>query len=132
MGAWGHGSFENDGAGDWAVELMESSDFSAIDEALDSVLENEDDHLEVDFGERVIAACEVVAALAGRPSADLPDEVAEWVKGKAAPEAALFKKARQALKAILTSSESRDLWEESEHFADWQATLADLQKRLGK
>jgi hypothetical protein len=132
MGAWGHGSFENDGAGDWAVELMESSDVAAIDAALDDVLENEDDYLEVDFGERAIAACEVVAALAGRPNSDLPDEVTEWVKGKPAPGAVLLRKARQALKAILTASESRDLWEESEHFADWKATLADLQKRLDK
>lgn len=30
MGAWGHGPFDNDDAGDWVWELEESEDFSVV------------------------------------------------------------------------------------------------------
>ena len=60
MGAWGPGSFENDAALDWAWELDEDLDASALRRALAAVYDGKTD-------EEAVAAAEVVAALSAGP-----------------------------------------------------------------
>ena len=87
MGAWGHDSFDNDDAGDWQCDLVDSSDMSAIAEALNGVTDDAEDYIEAPECSMAIAAAEVVAALHGNPSATLPDDAQAWVKGKPQPDA---------------------------------------------
>ena len=77
MGAFGPGSFENDDALDFAAEL-EASGAAALSEVLERAVGG-DGVRDAGLGAAALAAAEVVAALAGRPSGELPDEVKLWV-----------------------------------------------------
>ena len=44
MGAWGHGSFENDGAADWVYELETAEDLAVVISALKRVAEAGDEY----------------------------------------------------------------------------------------
>ena len=80
-----------------------------------------------------------VAALAGRPEPSLPEEVARWVQDRQTGstqegplvDESLTAKARRAIEAILSESELLELWEETDEFDRWQATVTDLLERLG-
>ena len=129
MGAWSHGSFDNDDALDWVGELEEAEGTEPIAEAFDAVL-GADDYLEAPEASMGIAAAEVVAALLGKPAAKLPDEVASWVVGKEPPKPALVKKAQRVIERILKDSELKDLWADSEDSAKWQQEVEGLLRRL--
>jgi hypothetical protein len=129
MGAWSHGSFDNDDALDWVGELEEAEGTEPIAEAFDAVL-GADDYLEAPEAAIGIAAAEVVAALLGKPAAKLPDDVASWVVGKRPPKPALVKKAQRVIKRILKDSELKDLWADSEDSAKWQQEVEGLLRRL--
>ena len=130
MGARGTGSFDNDDAGDWAVELEEAEGTGAITAAFDAVLEVGDDFLELPDAGVGIAAADVVAALLGRPSPDLPPEVAAWVAGKPPPEAGLVKKAQKVVRRVLEDSELKELWSESAGADQWRQGVEELLRRL--
>ena len=131
MGAWGHDSFENDDAGDWRYELIESADMSTITEALNAVTDNAISYLEAPDCAIAIAAAEVVAALHGASSANLPADVAAWVDGKQQPDNATTLNATKAISAILSKSELKELWEESEQdYPEWTAVMNDLIARI--
>jgi len=129
MGAWGHASFDNDDALDW-IDDLRSSGQSAILEALDRVLDEAHDGPEAPDCSEALAAAEVVAALRGRPASNLPEEVRAWVSGKPAPGEQLIARALAATNAIYSDSELRNLWEESNDCAKWQAQAKELQLRL--
>ncbi|HMP03763.1 MAG TPA: DUF4259 domain-containing protein [Gemmatales bacterium] len=132
MGAWGTGSFDNDDAGDWVVELEAAEDFSPISSAFDAVLEVGDDYLELPEAGAGIAAAEVVAALLGKPSSEIRilDGVVEWVTGKPPPPDRLVKQARRVVKRVLKDSELKECWEEATDAAAWQQGVEDLLRRL--
>jgi hypothetical protein len=139
MGAWGWGSFENDEALDWVIDLEQSQDLSVIAGALDAILDSDDDYLDATDCSMALAAAETVAALAGRPEPSLPEEVARWVQDRQTGstqegplvDESLTAKAQQAIEAILSESELLELWEETDEFDRWQATVTDLLERLG-
>ena len=139
MGAWGWGSFENDEALDWVLDLEQSKALSVINGALDAILDSDDDYLDATDCSMALAAAETVAALAGRPEPSLPEEVARWVQHRQTESSqegplvdeSLTTKARQAVEAILSESELLELWEETDEFDRWQATVTDLLERLG-
>lgn len=129
MGAWGVGPFDNDDAVDWAYELEESSGVEAIQAALDAV--EPDTYLEAPDCSMALAAAEVVAALNGQPHESLPLEVSSWVADHSDEiDEDLLGLALLAIHRIETESELKDLWEESEEYAAWLATVADLKDRL--
>ena len=78
-----------------------------------------------------LAAAEVIAALLGKPTAKLPDEVASWVAGKRRPDSALVKTAQRVVQRILKDSDLKDLWAESSDSAKWQQEVEGLLGRLG-
>jgi hypothetical protein len=131
MGAWAHGSFDNDDAMDWVGELEELDDTEPIDWAFEEVLEA-DDYLEAPEASIGLAAAEVVAAMIGKPASELPGEVASWVAGKEPPETALVKKAQQVVRRVLEGSELKELWDESEDSAKWQQEVEGLLHRLSE
>ncbi len=132
MGAWGSGSFENDDAMDWTSDLSASLDWSAVRAALDDVLGyGPDDYLGSTEASVAVAAAEVIAAAMGAPAGDLPEEVTTWVathRRNVVPEHA--QNASRAVERVVADSELVELWEESDEMSEWQASVADLQRRL--
>jgi hypothetical protein len=130
MGAWGHQTFENDDACDWLCELEDAEDPSVLADTFDVIPKEADEYVEAPEASMALAAADVVAALLGRPAAKLPEEVTAWLARQEGVKPALVKKAVRATRRVLTSSELRELWEESEDFPKWQAAVEDLLKRL--
>lgn len=138
MGTWAIGPFGNDFAQDWAEDLQESKDLYFIEETLDNVLQAETtEYLEAPFGAEALAAVETWSRLQdkGGPQDEDSASVDEWVAevkaklGKPRPDIA--DKARRVLALVLSEgSELRELWQDSEHYEEWHAALADLQRRL--
>jgi hypothetical protein len=134
MGAWSHESFGNDDACDFAAELAESEDLSAIEGALDAVLKVGDEYLEAPEASQAIAAAEAVSRLQGNwgERDSYSEAIDSWVeKVKLKPNQALLQKTHQALDRILTEpSELKELWEESEEAGEWIAAVKALKVRV--
>lgn len=130
MGAWSHEPFGNDTANDWAYELEETKDMSHIEAALDNVLEQGSEYLEAPEAEEAVGAVEVIAKLLGRgtQSDAYTEKVDVWIKSmNQQPSPALLQKARQVLERILAdNSELLELWQESDDFKEWQASMSKL------
>jgi len=132
-GAWDIGPFDNDDALDWVSELENSGGTSILESALKDVTRS---MLYISAPEcsRAVAAAEVVAALAGKPRAELPDEVTSWVRSNnRVADKDLIVLARKAVALVRDSSKSElaDLWRDSgSDYDDWHASLSDLLKRL--
>ena len=75
MATNGPGGFDNDGAVDWLYELAKSRGLDVVKSALEAVDSEPDAVTSV----CAVAAAEVVAALRGRPTDDLPDEVVQFI-----------------------------------------------------
>ena len=78
MGAFSHGSFDNDDASDWLSKLWESQGSSLLERSLTLSLM---DHiyLQAPKGSILIAASEVVATGCGASSPTLPREAKNWI-----------------------------------------------------
>lgn len=133
MGAWGTGSFENDGALDLLDEIVQGSDLKPIWTSLEKINDvGIESYIEAPECEAAIAAAEVVAALRGAPSPALPDEASEWLDAKSpipVPDV-LVDAARRALRRVRNTSELRELWDEGGESALWLASVDDLATRL--
>ena len=134
MGTWALDAFGNDYAMDWAQDLHEYKTLELVETTLDNVIDSQQAELEAPFAAEALAALEVIARLQGQPGENDPAtaEVDEWVsacKKKVTPP--LLEKARLAFERIMAeSSELRQLWQDSEHFTDWQADVAALRGRV--
>lgn len=133
MGAWGHGSFENDDACDLVCDLTECTDLSMLEEALRAAI-NPDDYLEAPEAGRAVAAAEVVLALLGQPTAALAEEeeLLAWVKARnQVPSATLLSLAQLAVQRVqVEDCELRELKEESDSLDEWMADVNRLQAGL--
>lgn len=133
MGAWGVGSFDNDDAADFLSDVTEGADLGPVREILATAL-GADEYLEAPDASQAIAAAEIVAAALGHPSsaAQQEDELMEWIaRVKPTADAALGSQAVKALDRILApNSELRELWEEADEFAEWEATIVALRSQL--
>ena len=137
MGTWAIGPFGNDFAQDWAEDLQESKDLYFIDETLTNALQAETtEYLEAPFGAEALAAAETFARLAGKGGVQDEDSarVDAWVadvQAKFKPRADIADKARRVVALVLSeSSELRELWEDSDHFNEWRASVEELAGRL--
>ena len=134
MGTWALDAFGNDYAMDWAQDLHEYKTLELVETTLDNVIDSQQAELEAPFAAEALAALEVIARLQGQPGENDPAtaEVDEWVaacKKKVTPP--LLEKARLAFERIMAeSSELHQLWQDSEHFTDWQADVAALRARV--
>lgn len=134
MGGWGYRCFENDDALDWVSNFFEgSTDYSAVVEALQHVAElDEEDYLEMPEAGAALAAAEVLAAAMGRPSPDLPPQIAEWVEEHPLEDRdGLVPTALKAVERVGRNSEFQGNWTAPDGEAQWQGVLLDLRKRLG-
>jgi hypothetical protein len=136
MGAWGVGPFENDEALDWALDLQDAAAEGPafVEEYLQRVAEwPADEFLEAPDCTVALAAAEVVAAMRGQRTADLPESVEAWLKGRGAPDPKLVALANAAVARTLADSELAELWNDAEpdEAKAWREHCAGLQRRLG-
>jgi hypothetical protein len=134
MGASGTGSFENDDALNWVDAFCASPDIGAVRTALEAVVGPVPGKslTTVECG-AAIAAAEVVAALRGSPSADLPEELAGWIaenRGRVRVTKALIRSARRALKRISSDSDMNESWVDEPTRREWRGKLGELEARL--
>jgi len=133
MGDWGHKPFDNDSACDWASDLEEVDDLTHIEFTIDNALDDEEPFLDAGAGCEVIAACETLARLLGKPgpSDQYTKDVEAWVaEHPVKPTPALLKRADKALERVLSAdSELRQCWDEVGP-QEWLAVVKDLRQRL--
>ncbi|KQV80951.1 hypothetical protein ASD15_13770 [Massilia sp. Root351] len=138
MGTWAVDAFGNDFALDWAQDLQESKDLFFIEDTLNNVLSPDSaDYLEAPFAAEGLAAIEVLARLYGKPgeNGENTQDVDAWVeevsKKTTKRRTDLIEKSQRAIEHILSDrSELRELWEDSEHYAEWRASVDELKKRI--
>lgn len=131
MGYWGTGTFENDDAMEWAQSLNQSEGLGAVDHALR--VPGFGDSIPAPAASEALAAAEVVAALLGKPSTDLPLDVARWVAEHRGLNARQYRElALNSARAILSiDSVLRQRWKENEEdYPFWKATVEALIARL--
>jgi len=137
MGTWAVDAFGNDYAQDWAEDLHETKSMEAVENTLDNLLSGAGGEIDAPFAAEALVALEVLARLQGKggPRTDDSAAIDEWVDARkqkpVRPRTDLAEKAGQAITLILSEqSELRALWEDSEHYADWRASVEDLAARL--
>jgi hypothetical protein len=131
-GAWGYKSFENDDALDWVDNFLESGGQSAVEKTIARVAKGSG-YLQAPDGCYGIAACETLAAAQGRPSPDIPKDVAVLAKKLPSKVSdSVRKNARDALDRILAKdSELSQLWKDAKgDFEKWKKTVEDLKTRV--
>jgi len=138
MGAWGIGNFENDDACDWVFDLEKSKDKNILYKALNSVLENSE-YIEAPECCEALAAAEVIYSGLSSDHSGVNEEVIKWLNKKPGLfkkpivfEASDAKKSIETINKILSSSELKELWEESEHFEEWKKIENVLIEKLSK
>ena len=134
MGAWGFGTFENDDACDYGAAIVQGRDVSGLERTLDQVLGIGVSFLEAPNGSEALAAADIVARLMGRPGENTPytKTIDEWVAAlRITPSTQLIDKARRAVSRVLMEpSELVELWQESNDFESWKASVEALSERL--
>ena len=132
MGAWATDSFANDDALDWLIDFVEAPTIEMLRDTLEHITNlGADEYLEAPDCSEAIAAAEIVAALAGTPAANLPDDLKSWLQtdhGLVAGPLTVI--AAAAIARIVRDSELMDLWAEGDSNAAWLAEISDLQRRL--
>jgi hypothetical protein len=130
MGSWGTTSFENDTALDWLAELDDGDSVDGLFDALDIA---DRAYLEAPDGEQVIAASEVVAALGGRASEDLPEEIISWVARHPDLSAGSYRAMSLAAldRVLAEDSELLQLWSEGgDEALAWRRGVEALRERI--
>jgi len=131
MGAWGHGSFENDSALDWMDNAFRPGGAAAVEAALRYVAESaEDAYIDVDEASAVVAAAEFVAAARDGDLSRLgtaQNDFAAHRQSLTSPH--LLPLARKALARVLRKSELQELWSEGQD-KSWLDEMNNLLARL--
>jgi len=131
MGAWGHGSFENDSALDWVKDAFKPGGAAAVEAALRYAVESaEDAYLDVDEASAVVAAAEFVAAARDGDLSKLGtvrNDFAAHRQSLTSPH--LLPLAKQALERVLRKSELQELWTEGQD-KSWLNEMTNLLARL--
>lgn len=133
MGAWGSGSFENDDAADFLSDLMDGKDLAPVRDVLQTVLKV-GGYLEAQDASQAIAAAEVLAAAAGRPTvaAQRKSKLCEWLARYQPPvDPRLLANAVQALDRIVgEGSELKELWEDAGTASEWIEAVETVRSKL--
>ncbi len=126
MGTWSTSNFGNDTALDFVAEMRAGQNLAQTFK----INTSKQDCIELDHACEILAAAEIVAATLNRPSIDLPNEVAENLTSFDIVNSDLIEMATIAIRQVQSHSELRDLWQESDAYADWLNATNDLLTRL--
>jgi hypothetical protein len=132
MGAWGHGSFDNDDAADW-VYAFEKDGRAAVAQALRNAADlSNEEYLEAPEASAAVAAAELVAAARDGDLSKLSEAArnAFVSHSRYLADEDLVELARRAVERIQRQSELKELWEESENSDDWAREMDHLATRL--
>jgi hypothetical protein len=131
MGAWNYKSFDNDDAMDWVYELEKSEGDVLLLSTMEQIINEPENLNDATICSCVVAAAEVIAACKGSPVTELPVPVQDWVANNFLENVDnLSEMAVETLTMIVSSSELKELWEESDNYTDWLNILNKLIKRL--
>ena len=125
MGAWSPGNFGNDAALDFLAEVTGIGDLRS---AIQKVSLKDERH-DSDLASEVLAAADILAAMAGRPSADLPAPIKDQLPSFGQVDEQLTLAATVAVERIRANSELAFLWRESGD-EDWLTVVDNLLFRL--
>jgi len=133
MAAWGHEIFDNDAACDWLDRLLVQDDLAWIEATLEEV-NRADSNISADQASAALAACEALAHLRRRPGlheASL-DQLKAWAdQHQHLATDPLVPLAAQAIERINSDDcELKRLWEQTEQYDQWLATVADVGRRI--
>jgi hypothetical protein len=117
MGTWGTQPLENDPALDLKGDWEDSGDLSVLTEALDLVLETEEND--------VVDAMDAEAAI-GAISIILSGEVVTSTETKTE----LLQKSAAVLGRVVENSELQELWAETESLGDWLQSITNLMQQI--
>ena len=130
MGTWATGSFGNDSAGDWVIDLLENPSYAFLEETLRASIEKSDDPM---LNENAIAAAEVVCIV----STGVKPKDYKEVSHNLTPAIKKLKQRKmpihlknlaiQTVVMIEQNSELKELWEGDN---DWGAEIQVLKQRL--
>ncbi len=126
MGAWGVGSFENDGALDYLASVEEVG-ASLIAGSLGQPFVEPD--LEMDDAIEVLVAAEIVAAIAAGKLDRLPDGAEDFL-ASLGDLSGLKAQAHDAVTIVRDSSELCEVWAETESHQKWLYDVNALIARL--
>lgn len=127
MGAWGHQTFENDGASDFAAELRHEHAHNP--DYLLTVLSwaEEEDYIEVDVAQYLVAAAHLLTLLYGVNDTTIADDLQQWVNSNQHFQSeSAINKAITALQRVLSDgehSEMYELWQETNDFTAWKQAV---------
>ena len=134
MGAWDVGPLDNDAAVDFLSEWQETEDYDHLDELLTEILDLGGAYIESDLGQAVVAAGYIVAAVVNENQGSVfedDEESEDWIMVLPEPEVALLTKLVKSLRRILKpESEVREVWEETDDFDSWKASVAEIISEL--
>lgn len=131
MGAWGHGSFDNDAAGDWLHDLCDGDPSLLIDALTVMADADVDAYLDSDVCCAALAAAELVAAALGKGEDRLDAQARTWLTEHHAAIDVDIGVARGAVERVFRASELRDLWDENGADVEWHEDVRELLRRLG-
>lgn len=116
----------------WLADFAAEPDADKIDMAFGEVIADEPENVGVRSAALGLAAGEVVAALVGAPSAELPAPIAAWAKSNAALAPRLVIDARLALNRVRDGAEVAGLGSTpAAEVAGCRAAAEELLRRLG-
>ncbi|RJF71218.1 DUF4259 domain-containing protein [Deinococcus cavernae] len=133
MNAWNFGSFDNDSARDFTVEVVQDGGV-ALREAFEVVLDPDMDYVEVEEGARALAAAEILAAVLTGDTQHLTDAgLRHWVQNADKTSLSdLRALAAEALNRVLApDSELPEQWEDTADSGAWLSDVQRLRSTLG-
>jgi hypothetical protein len=122
MGAWAAGNFSNDVALTFVEGLKDTTEIGSTVVEINRCTEE----LDVDQSCVALAACDLLAAIMGRPAADLPDGLDLEVE---VVRDAILDVARSLVERVRETSELAEAWKEDDA-SEWYVVLDDLLQRL--
>ena len=130
MGAWGHGSFENDSALDWLSDVIDGN-VGLVEETLHSEASSGGEYLELDECSAALAAAELVAAALGKGTDRLNEDASTWLdEHREIAREIGAEIASRAVERVFRESELRELWDENGSDTNWHAEVRELLRRL--
>lgn len=133
MAIWGYGSFDNDSARDFTVEVVQDGEV-ALREAFEVVLDLDVDYVEVEEGARALAAAEILAVVLMGDTSKITDAgLRDWVQNADQTSLANLRElASEALGRVLApDSELPEQWQDTADSGAWLSDVQRLRSTLG-
>jgi tetratricopeptide (TPR) repeat protein len=132
LGSWDVSVFGNDESRAWLAELIGASNCEPIFRALVNAAKiGKDEYLQAPDCERALAAAELVACARGKASGEVPPNLKAWLaEQRFVAGAQIVDMAIQVIERIVTNSELKELWDDTDSKQEWLDCVESLRGRL--